>query len=134
MKFNTIDEFEAWLRDYSKPFGSRQDFLKDAVLSKDPIISKNERFIMEDNTIYVINRVNQDPIHYYITYTKDGKSDKMWWTMVSKLYERNMEVKEFQGFGHIGWSSMNSAKIWILTEDKFESFINWRKDPFEVKS
>ena len=73
MKFDTIGEFEAWLRDYSEPFGNEQNFLNNAILSKDPIISKKERFIMEDNTIYVINRVDPDPQYHYITYTKDNK-------------------------------------------------------------
>ena len=133
MKFKTMSEFEAWLRDYSEPFGNKKNFLNDAILSKEYTVSTEKEFIMDKDIIYAINRVNQDPEYYYICYS--DSPNKMWWTMASKLYNRNMAIKEFNWGSMNGWASMTGAKIWILTDDLgFESFINWTDNPFEVKS
>ena len=148
MKFKTKDEFEAWLRDYSHSiitpyttdrvhpltvFGQQKTF-KDEILSKDYTISDADTFVMDGDIVYIINRVN-DPKYYYICYTEGKESNIMWWTMISNLYQRDIDIKKFRWWEWNGWPNMMGAKIWIIDgASKFESFINWNDNPFEVKS
>ena len=139
MKFKTKDEFEAWLRDYSikilgiekiMPSYNKQKLFKYEILSKDYSISDADTFVMDEDIVYIINRVI-DSQYYYICYAPTKESDTMWWTMISRLYQRDIEINLFHGGG---WPSMMGAKIWILYDAANNSFINWLENPFEVKS
>jgi len=137
MKFKTKDEFEDWLRDYREPFGNKKNFLNDAILSKDYIVWPEKEFIMDEDTIYVINRTEHDSEYYYICYYIGGGVNSMWWLTVKNLYNyKNINIENFQYYDLIGmWPSMAGAKIWILTDELlFERFINWTGNPMEGKS
>ena len=136
MKFDTKGEFEAWLQNYSRPYKDKKTFREEAVLSKDYIVWDKPQFIMDDGLVYVINRTQTDKEHYYICYNTEGAPNTMWWTMISNLYAKYLDIKEFDWGPSKGWPSMEGAKIWIIGgASEFESFINWHNEnPLEVKS